>query len=792
MSDVDSILDSLMDDATGVSFVVVPDGTSASSSSPSSSSTASRVVGVPVPKSGVQGTGSGGKVYSVVRVNGFDRSICFVIVGKGGGAFCIKRNCGFSSHGEAKISFQGQMETCYFICRGGEGSTIIYSQPSIDERRVPDSVKTEWESKQRTLIEWRLAFRAVENADDVGATVDEIKKEISFLNDTSNFRTPAKKRKEVSTREEEASLGNLDFIGHVRTLPEDLSKELDDVISNTMAKGLLTRIVSRLESSVVSQGAALEAVAERAYKRFLVNERDLRAVSGAVQNVQISVGQPIELDRKFDAPTLWSATSFVAEEVVKVAGGLKGVEDSIIPLQADLKSVAQECSNMTKSGPSAKMMKVLVMMSGRMKEASNEIIGLKTKVQDLEAELANSRIRGASTPLKMTAVPDEMDELMGMFDSSYVETKIGGIKATVSPDKNVGTTTTMLETRLLELTQELKSVTADVALLKAGTEDKSVKFAGLGWRSILDCQEWIKVNFPSNRYGLIMDPLLMLDRVFGSDDVEADSQFKTLESRVKLRIATGAEAAAIKALYFKRPRLFHKGQVSMSTDRNKSKLNKLTDHKVWKTGGEGVHNFIVERMNLLHLTISQDIGYVLGSDPKCQLLATMCLNATITFVTQMLAFVDTIYDKLVMASKFTAEQGWSLTMKILDRICEDLFAPKEGVVVAMNVEDPGSICAHVLWSCFRTHDIMTSYLEVNFENHPAISAEYVKFLATNSGFDKVERLETTVSSLKVLVDKATTESTKARSIADGAASAATTGTRALADVSKRVTKLEGK
>ena len=122
---MDSILDSLMDDATGVSFVVVPDGTSVSSSSPSSSSTASRVVGVPVPKSGVQGTGSGGKVYSVARVNGFDRSICFGIVGKGGGAFCIKRNCGFSSHGEAKISFQGQMETCYFICRGGEGSTII-------------------------------------------------------------------------------------------------------------------------------------------------------------------------------------------------------------------------------------------------------------------------------------------------------------------------------------------------------------------------------------------------------------------------------------------------------------------------------------------------------------------------------------------------------------------------------------------------------------------------------------------------------------------------------------------
>ncbi|KAI2495941.1 hypothetical protein MHU86_18551 [Fragilaria crotonensis] len=788
MSDIDSVLDSLMDDATGVSFVVVPGGASASSSSPSPSA-AARVVGVA--RSGVQGTRSGGKAYSVVRVTGSDRSVCFGIVGKGGGSFCIKKNCGVSSHGDAKISFQGNKETFYFICRGGESNSIIYSQPSIDARRIPNTVKDEWERQQMTLVEWRLAFRAVENADDADATVDEIKKEVSFLNENSNYRTPSKKRKDFTISDEGGALGNLELIGHVRTLPEDLSKELDDVISNTMAKGLLTRIVSRLESSVVSQGSALEAVAELSHKRFLANERDLRSVSGAVQNVQTSVGQPIELDMQFDAPTLWSATSFVAEEVVRVTGGLKTIEGVINPMQDELKALAQECSKLSKAGPSAKMMKVLVMMSGRMKEASGEIVSLKTKVEALEAELVETRVNGIKSPSKAT-LSDEMDELMGMLDSSHVESKRSGGLPVVTPETSGAPLSTALEARLLEITQGLKRVSDDVGLLRAGHEDKSVKFAGLGWRSILDCQEWIKVNFPSNRYGLIMDPLLMLDRVFGSDDVEADSQFKTLESRVKLRIATGAEAAAIKALYFKRPRLFHKGQVSMSTDRNKSKLNKLTDHKVWKTGGEGVHNHIVERMNLLHLTISQDIGYVLGGDPKGQLLATMCLNATITFLTQMLAFVDTIYDKLVSASKFTAEQGWSLTMKILDRICEDLFSPKEGVVVAMNVEEPASICAHVLWSCFRTHDIMATYLEVNFENHPAISAEYVKFLATNSGFDKVERMETMMSGIKSQVDKAVSDVTKARSIADGAASAGSSAIKGLAELTKRVTKLESR
>jgi hypothetical protein len=72
----------------------------------------------------------------------------------------------------------------------------------------------------------------------------------------------------------------------------------------------------------------------------------------------------------------------------------------------------------------------------------------------------------------------------------------------------------------------------------------------------------------------------MLDWIFGSDDAEGDSQFKVLESRVKLNIATGAEAAVIKLLYFNRPWMFHTGQESMSTDWHKSKLNKLKDQKV--------------------------------------------------------------------------------------------------------------------------------------------------------------------------------------------------------------------
>ena len=56
------------------------------------------------------------------------------------------------------------------------------------------------------------------------------------------------------------------------------------------------------------------------------------------------------------------------------------------------------------------------------------------------------------------------------------------------------------------------------------------------------------------------------------------------------------------------------------------------------------------------------------------------LSHTLTFLTQLFGFVDSIYEKFHLYSRFTAEQAWTLTTQILDRICEDLYAPKEGVV----------------------------------------------------------------------------------------------------------------
>jgi hypothetical protein len=91
----------------------------------------------------------------------------------------------------------------------------------------------------------------------------------------------------------------------------------------------------------------------------------------------------------------------------------------------------------------------------------------------------------------------------------------------------------------------------------------------------------------------------------------------------------------------------------------------------------------------------------------------------------------------------------------------------------------------------RTHDIAQVYINHNFENHPAVLSEFIKFLATNSGFEKVEKLTTEVEALKSKLASALLELGKCASKADTASTKATEAERGANALKARVAALEG-
>ena len=111
---------------------------------------------------------------------------------------------------------------------------------------------------------------------------------------------------------------------------------------------------------------------------------------------------------------------------------------------------------------------------------------------------------------------------------------------------------------------------------------------------------------------------------------------------------------------------------------------------------------------------------------------------------------------------------------------------------AMAMEDAESVCSHVFWASFRTYDVMAGYMDHQFENHPTIAAEYVKFLATNSGHDKLDKLTVLVKDQKENVASALAKAKSAVAKADIATGKSDSAKASFKSLSKRVAALEKK
>ena len=87
----------------------------------------------------------------------------------------------------------------------------MYVDPSVNEDLVPFEVREDWVSKTETLPEWVAVFQAVANADNVAASMEDIKEEACLLTKAEKFRTPLKKRREEDIKWEDDTLGEMVF-----------------------------------------------------------------------------------------------------------------------------------------------------------------------------------------------------------------------------------------------------------------------------------------------------------------------------------------------------------------------------------------------------------------------------------------------------------------------------------------------------------------------------------------------------------------------------------------------------
>ena len=283
-----------------------------------------------------EGTVNPKRLFAVGLVPGLDRSLCYGLIGTGNVSFCIRRHCKVKSHMVKKAAILE--EPAFFIFRVA-GSTV-YSQPSVHQKKVPSSTQMEWENKQWPLSKWVKAFQAITNAGDGTVTSEDIDTGVRMLDEAEQFKTPSKKR-QISVKTS-ATPNLIPIPSHRRGLPKDGDQGLTDMIEGgSLGKGGLTRMVSRVETSMVDMGKVLEEVTAMANRQFNDTEESVILMSAAVQNFMSSLGPSVELDPRFEAPTLWGTTAFIGEELTRLETVVQEARGEVDMATAAAKNVAE-------------------------------------------------------------------------------------------------------------------------------------------------------------------------------------------------------------------------------------------------------------------------------------------------------------------------------------------------------------------------------------------------------------------------------------------------------------------
>jgi hypothetical protein len=221
-----------------------------------------------------------------------------------------------------------------------------------------------------------------------------------------------------------------------------------------------------------------------------------------------------------------------------------------------------------------------------------------------------------------------------------------------------------------------------------------------------------------------------------------------MKRHTDLDIGNLADARALYAFDSRIPCILHTGIHGIDLDT--SFLTAIKDFPAWNAPTTGVRARIVQGLQNFNSIFLDRINSELEceDDELMRSLATTLLATTVSFITSWIAYIDATMKELTEVSKFSQKKAWSMVTRISNRMFRDMHAVRATVIKTVRAKNQRHTCALMLWGVLRTHDVMEAYTKSSFQNHTSVSNEYIKFFATNSGFDAVKTLKDDVDAIK--------------------------------------------
>ena len=675
---------------------------------------------------------------------------CNGIIGASGSRrFCLVQGCEVKHRGGI---FEVPPNHLFIRASGSEA----FCAPSVNAAKVSPSQLAEFLSVSKTVDEW-VDLLTMLDASEAELTLEDLNVKLGFLDRARTHRTPAK-IPPISPSAFESELEALmvdvpEEISHASSFPWSDILPPDFVSGIEMLGQSVTAIVSALPTALSdtsirlakSEGRLSELLDHLSARLLALEGTAGRRPNDCAEDLPPTVWDSVaSLWLASSDPSLGSAGVTSADERSKLAEVIKLIEQIQCSGEEESRKLGEILRSHEKQAS-----QLFKMLGDKLKEV--------VRVQnDLTQDLKDLSATGLAGP------SPEAESGLGSLLAS-----LGGSPSTESED-------------IESLKKEIQSLRRDLKQLKGDESDESVHIGGVTFHTKEDLRAWMLEHIPDGPFGSFVDFFSLLQQVdFDMNGYETNEEIlKSLKLRNDLDISTNSDILALAALRNNIPPLLGRGKTPTSVDR--SQFHAFHSFNEWKSNNnvDGLVQRLPSFLEGAKRAITLDISLRIEAGSVASLLAATCLSTSITFAEGFMTYITNTYEQLSKAA-FSKAKAWALASALGARVCQEVHKDSGALLRSVNMAkgsaDRENLCVLMLWATFRAHMVMEEYQRLEFKDHPSIASEYVKFLATNSGFEVVSSLEAKIDAINkevAMVKKAATTAGNAAETAKNTANEA--------------------
>jgi hypothetical protein len=277
------------------------------------------------------------------------------------------------------------------------------------------------------------------------------------------------------------------------------------------------------------------------------------------------------------------------------------------------------------------------------------------------------------------------------------------------------------ERLLLEIQAQLKQLQHQVV-------GGGVRIGAKIFQSFDVVEVWVKTELPTQRYGLFVDAVSLLDFFSCVGHVDADKTFAAFHSQQKTGFSSMYEARVAASVQNTFPMVFGRSPTTGIDD--SEYIPAITDPDKWDNGITGIKHQILRGMSDVEYQLESAIDSILNPYAEARQVAKECLYRSKRFVVDLCNFISTDYQKWKLRGHGKRD-SWRMTAVSVRRIFEEIHSER---VVARDIydfKDSAFSSAKFLWATWKAHQVMEKYIKHQFYEHPSIAAVLARHLADN-------------------------------------------------------------